>query len=75
MVFTKVQVRVRSATPKELECAHVCVRTYIWTYEVRACDAKLVATHPLQILWIQSNWCNIIYQNRAISLKLDHSIF
>ena len=34
------KVRVRSATTKELECAHVCVRTYIWTCEVRACDAK-----------------------------------
>ena len=37
-VFKKV--RVRSATAKELACAHVCVRTLIWTCEVRACDAK-----------------------------------
>ena len=36
----RVQVRVRSATTKELECAHMCVQTYIWTCDVRACDAK-----------------------------------
>ena len=39
-VFKKVRVRVWSATTKELACAHVCVRTLIWTWEVRACDAK-----------------------------------
>ena len=39
-VFKKVRVRVRSATTKELACAHACVRALIWTCEVRACDAK-----------------------------------
>ena len=33
-------VRVWSATTLGGRCAHVCVRTYIWTCEVRACDPK-----------------------------------
>ena len=34
------KVGVRSATTPNWVCAHVCVRTLIWTYEVRACDPK-----------------------------------
>ena len=33
-----VRVRVRSATTSNWVCAHVCVRTLIWTCEVRACE-------------------------------------
>ena len=36
----KVRVRVQSATTSNWVCAHVCVRTLIWTCEVRACDQK-----------------------------------
>ena len=40
LILLKVRVRVRSATTSNLVCAHVCVRTSIWTCEVRACDPK-----------------------------------
>ena len=38
--FFLSKVRVRSATTSNWVCAHVCVRTLIWTCEVRACDPK-----------------------------------
>ncbi len=39
-ILPEVWVRVRSATTSNWVCAHVCVRTLIWTCEVRACDPK-----------------------------------
>ena len=40
MILLKVRVRVRSATTSNWACAHVWVRTLIWTCEVHACDPK-----------------------------------
>ena len=47
----KVRVRVRSATTSNWVCAHVCVRTLIWTCEVRACDPKNGRNSHLENMW------------------------
>ena len=54
-VLPKVRVRVRSETTSNWVCAHVCVRTLIWTCKVRACDPKnrrnshLAIIHQMQL--------------------------
>ena len=47
-----VRVRVRSATTSNWVCAHVCVRTLIWTCEVRACDPKKGRNSHLELYTI-----------------------